>query len=125
MYTTDIAAEAQLNSSFRHVLFTSVHVQLVVMALKAGEDIGSEIHDHTDQVFTFVSGFVLAEVNGSTQNVGPGDLVIVPAGTRHNFTNVGDEPVRLYTIYSPPNHEPGTVHQTKADAIKAATFEID
>jgi mannose-6-phosphate isomerase-like protein (cupin superfamily) len=125
MYTTDIEAETQLNSAFRRVLFTTIHVQVVVMALKSGEDIGSEVHPHTDQVLTFVDGFTLAEVNGSTQNVGPGDIVIVPAGMRHNFTNVGQEPLRLYTIYSPPNHEPGTVHLTKADALKLESVEID
>jgi mannose-6-phosphate isomerase-like protein (cupin superfamily) len=125
MYTTDIAAETQLNSAFRRVLFTTIHMQVVVMALKSGEDIGSEVHPHTDQVLTFVDGFALAVVNGSTQNVGPGDIVIVPAGMRHNFTNVGEEPLRLYTIYSPPNHEPGTVHLTKADALKLENVEID
>ena len=125
MYTTDIAAETQLNTAFRRVLFTTEHVQLVVMALKSGEDIGSEVHAHTDQILTFIDGFALAEVDGETQNVGPGDIVIVPAGKRHNFTNVGDEPVRLYTIYSPPNHEPGTIHLTKADAVKLESVEID
>jgi mannose-6-phosphate isomerase-like protein (cupin superfamily) len=125
MYTTDITAETLLNTAFRRVLFTTVHVQVVVMALKSGEDIGSEVHQHTDQVLTFVDGFVLAEINGTTQNVGPGDIVIVPAGMRHNFTNVGEVPVKLYTIYSPPNHEPGTVHLTKADAAKVESLEID
>ena len=125
MYTTDITAETLLNTAFRRVLFTTVHVQVVVMALKSGEDIGSEVHQHTDQVLTFVDGFVLAEINGTTQNVGPGDIVIVPAGMRHNFTNVGEVPVKLYTIYSPPNHEPGTVHLTKTDAAKVESVEID
>lgn len=116
MYQVDIAAAAQSNDAFRRVLHTTGHVQLVVMTLQAGEDIGAEVHPHNDQVLTFVEGRVRAEVAGDTSEVGPGDVVIVPAGTEHNFTNVGDRPVRLYTLYSPPDHAPGTVHQTKADA---------
>ena len=125
MHTTNIAKEAQHNDAFRRVLFSTDHVQVVVMSLKPGEDIGSEVHQHTDQILTFVEGFVLAEVDGATQNVGPGDIVIVPAGLWHNFTNVGEGPVKLYTIYGPPNHEPGTVHLTKADAVKRESVEID
>lgn len=116
MYHVDIEAAARANDAFRRVLHTTGHVQLVVMTLRAGEDIGSEVHEHIDQVLTFVDGVVRAEVAGQTREVGPGDLVVVPAGTQHNFTNVGTEPARLYTIYAPPDHAPDTVHLTKQDA---------
>lgn len=104
---------------------TTLHVQVVVMALKPGEDIGSEVHDHTDQVLTFVEGYARAEVDGEVRDVGPGDIVIVPAGLRHDFTNVGDTDLKLYTIYSPPNHAPGTVHLTKGDAVRMEDAEVN
>ena len=125
MFTTDIATEAQSNNAFRRVLMTTLHVQLVVMSLNPGEDIGSEVHDHTDQVLTFVEGYARAQVDGEVRDVGPGDIVIVPAGMRHNFTNVGDTTLKLYTIYSPPNHEPGTVHLTKGDAVRMEEAEVN
>lgn len=125
MFTTDIATEAQSNNAFRRVLMTTLHVQVVVMALKPGEDIGSEVHDHTDQVLTFVEGYARAEVDGEVRDVGPGDIVIVPAGLRHDFTNVGDTDLKLYTIYSPPNHAPGTVHLTKGDAVRMEDAEVN
>jgi mannose-6-phosphate isomerase-like protein (cupin superfamily) len=114
-----ITAAAQSNDAFRRVLHTAEHVQLVVMALRPGEDIGAEVHEHNDQVLTFVEGQVRAEVADETRDVGPGDVVVVPAGTRHNFTNTGESPARLYTLYAPPDHPPGTVHETKADAEAA------
>ncbi|HEX2360445.1 MAG TPA: cupin domain-containing protein [Jiangellaceae bacterium] len=116
MYHVDIAAAARSNHAFRRVLHTAGHVQLVVMTLQPGEDIGSEVHKHIDQVLAFVDGTVRADVGGETTEVGPGDVVIVGAGTQHNFTNVGSEPARLYTIYGPPDHAPDTVHLTKQDA---------
>jgi mannose-6-phosphate isomerase-like protein (cupin superfamily) len=116
MYRIDIAEAARANDAFRRILHTTNHVQLVVMALQPGEEIGSEVHEHIDQVLAFVDGSVRAEVAGETSDVGPGDVVVVPAGTRHNFTNVGAEPARLYTLYSPPDHAPDTVHLTKQDA---------
>lgn len=116
MYRVDIADAARANSAFRRVLHTTGHVQLVVMTLQPGEDIGAEVHEHNDQVLTFVEGKVRADVAGETAEVGPGDVVIVPAGTEHNFTNIGETPVRLSTIYGPPDHAPGTVHLNKTDA---------
>jgi mannose-6-phosphate isomerase-like protein (cupin superfamily) len=124
MYTTDITAETLLNTAFRRVLFTTIHVQVVVMALKPGEDIGSEVHEHTDQVLTFVEGYARAEVDGEVRDVGPGDIVIVPAGMRHDFTNVGHTDLKLYTIYSPPNHAPGTVHLTQGEAVRMEDVEV-
>jgi mannose-6-phosphate isomerase-like protein (cupin superfamily) len=116
MYEVDIAAAARANDAFRRVLHTTEHVQLVLMTLQPGEDIGAEVHEHNDQVLSFIGGTVRAEVAGETSEVGPGDVVVVPAGTEHNFTNIGAEPARLYTLYAPPDHAPDTVHQTKADA---------
>ncbi len=125
MYQVDIAAAARSNDAFRRVLHTTGHVQLVVMTLRPGEDIGAEVHEHNDQVLTFVDGSVRAEVGDDTSQVGQGDVVVVPAGTRHNFTNVGDGPVRLYTLYSPPDHSPDTIHPTKADAEAAEREHSD
>jgi mannose-6-phosphate isomerase-like protein (cupin superfamily) len=116
MYQVDIAATARANDAFRRVVHTTGHVQLVVMTLQPGEEIGAEVHEHNDQVLSFVDGTVLAEVAAESSQVGPGDVVVVPAGTEHNFTNVGAEPARLYTLYAPPDHAPDTVHQTKAAA---------
>jgi mannose-6-phosphate isomerase-like protein (cupin superfamily) len=116
MYQVDITAAARENDAFRRVLHTAGHLQLVVMTLQPGEDIGAEVHEHIDQLLTFVDGTVRAEVADATSEVGPGDIVVVPAGTQHNFTNVGTVPARLYTIYGPPDHAPDTVHLTKQDA---------
>jgi mannose-6-phosphate isomerase-like protein (cupin superfamily) len=125
MYVVDIAAEARANDAFRRVLHTTGHTQLVVMMLRPGEDIGTEVHAHNDQILTFVEGTVRAEVAGDTRQVGPGDVVVVPAGTRHNFTNLGPGPARLYTLYSPPDHAADTVHITKADAEAAEHEHTD
>jgi mannose-6-phosphate isomerase-like protein (cupin superfamily) len=89
------------------------------MTLAPGQDIGAEVHEENDQLLTFVEGSGLAEVDGERRDVGPGDLVIVPAGVRHNFTNTGSGPLRLYTVYGPPDHRDGVVHRTKAEAERA------
>jgi mannose-6-phosphate isomerase-like protein (cupin superfamily) len=119
MYQVNISEAARSNDAFRRVLHTTDRVQLVVMTLPPGEDIGAEVHEHNDQVLTFVEGDVRAEVAGETRQVGSGSVVMVPAGTWHNFTNIGSVPARLYTLYSPPDHAPDTVHVTKADAEAA------
>jgi mannose-6-phosphate isomerase-like protein (cupin superfamily) len=125
MIQVDIAEAARANEAFRRVLHTTGHVQLVVMTLRPGEDIGTEVHEHNDQVLSFVEGSVRADVAGETRQVGPGDVVVVPAGTEHNFTNIGAGPARLYTLYSPPDHSPDTVHETKADAEAAEREHSD
>jgi mannose-6-phosphate isomerase-like protein (cupin superfamily) len=112
----DAAAE---HDNFRTVLQTGHHTQVVAMTLQPGEDIGAEVHDENDQVLIFTEGSVRAEVGGETREVGTGDLVMVPAGTEHNFTNTGGGQVRLLTVYGPPHHAPDTVHRTKADAEAA------
>ena len=125
MFSVDIAAEARANTAFRRVLHTTGHVQVVVMCLQPGEDIGAEVHEHNDQVLTFVTGSVNAEVAGDARRVGVGDMVVVPAGVQHNFINVGNVQAQLYTIYGPPDHAPDTVHLTKTDAEQAERAGAD
>jgi len=86
------------------------------MSLKKGEEIGSEVHPDVDQFFRFESGKGKVVIDGKEQVVNQDEAVIVPAGSKHNVINLGDGPLQLYTIYSPPNHPDGTVHQTKAEA---------
>jgi len=125
MFQVTIADEAQRNDAFRRVLNTSGHTQVVLMTLQRGEDIGAEVHEHNDQVLTFVEGTARAEVGGESRDVGAGDMVVVPAGVEHNFTNTGAGVLRLYTIYGPPDHADGTVHQTKAEAEQAEAAGTD
>ena len=117
-----IATVAEESPDFRRVLSTGKHTQLVIMTIPPGGEIGQEVHEENDQILTFVSGVGEALVAGETRAVSAGDLVVVPAGTEHNFTNTGPNPLVLYTVYGPPDHAPGTVHRTKeeADAAEAA-----
>jgi mannose-6-phosphate isomerase-like protein (cupin superfamily) len=105
------------NNDFRKVLFTNEHSQVVLMSILPGEDIGREVHEAVDQVLVFVKGAGQAVVGQDTHNIGPGDMFVVPAGTEHDFTNTGSEALKLFTVYSPPEHPHGVVHVTKADAI--------
>jgi mannose-6-phosphate isomerase-like protein (cupin superfamily) len=112
------------NSFFRQVLFTGKHHQLVVMCLQKGEDIGEEVHENVDQFFRVEEGEARFVLNGKEHLAHSGDAVIVPAGTRHNVINNSDErPVRLYTVYSSPQHPDGAVEKTKeeAEAAEAAS----
>lgn len=106
------------NSYFRHVLYTGKHAQLVVMSLKPGEEIGLETHHHVDQFFRFEQGIGKVIVDGEESQVGDGFAVIVPAGSEHNIINTGDVDLKLYTLYSPPNHPDGTINKTYADALE-------
>jgi mannose-6-phosphate isomerase-like protein (cupin superfamily) len=117
-----IATVAEQNPDFRRVLWTGKHSQLVIMTIPAGGEIGEEVHDDVDQILTFVSGVGEARVAGETRPVAQGDLVAVPAGTKHNFVNTGPNPLVLYTVYGPPEHSPDAVHHTKeeADELEAA-----
>jgi mannose-6-phosphate isomerase-like protein (cupin superfamily) len=121
-YQVTIATVAEQSADFRRVLWTGRHVQLVAMTIPAGGEIGEETHEGTDQILTFVSGTGEAVVAGQVRQVAQGDLVAVPAGTRHNFRNTGVNPLVLYTVYGPPEHADGTVHATKerADAAEEA-----
>jgi mannose-6-phosphate isomerase-like protein (cupin superfamily) len=115
----DIVATARSNEAFRREVVTGDHEQVVVMTIPPGGEIGEEVHDTTDQVLMFVDGRGEALLDGRSSEVGPNDLVFVRAGTRHNFINRGDGALRLITVYAPPEHDPGTVHQTKAEADAA------
>lgn len=115
-YFTNIGRASLENKNFRKVLYTTGNTQLVVMSLKPGEDIGEEIHQ-LDQFIRCERGFGKAILNGVSYEMRDGFAVLVPAGTKHNIVNVSpDEPLKLYTLYSPPNHSDGTVHRTKEDA---------
>ncbi|ALU38908.1 cupin [Kocuria flava] len=117
-----IADIAGSNPDFRRVLWTGQHAQIVVMTIPAGGEIGEEVHEHTDQILTFVAGTGEADLNGHTHPIEAGDQCAVPAGVRHNFRNTGDEPLVLYTVYSPPEHAAEAAYATKeeADAAEAA-----
>jgi mannose-6-phosphate isomerase-like protein (cupin superfamily) len=93
------------------------------MTIPPGGEIGEEVHEGIDQILIFVEGEAEAIVGGERRAVGADELVLVPAGTRHNFVNRGDRPLRLVTVYSPPEHEPGTVHRTKEEADVAEGHE--
>jgi mannose-6-phosphate isomerase-like protein (cupin superfamily) len=106
------------NTDYRRVLFTSEHNQLVVMSLKPGDDIGKEVHD-VDQFFRFEAGKGKIIMDDFSSEVSDGDSIIVPSGVKHNIMNISKtEDLKLYSVYSPPNHRKDVVHKTKADAIE-------
>ncbi len=117
-----IATVAEKSPDFRRVLWTGEHTQLVIMTIPPDGEIGEEVHEDIDQILTFVSGVGEARVAGAKRKVAAGDLVVVPAGTKHNFVNTGPNPLVLYTVYGPPEHADQAVHKTKeeADAAEAA-----
>ncbi|MDQ3908252.1 MAG: cupin domain-containing protein [Acidobacteriota bacterium] len=115
-YAEDVEGLARANEDFRRVLFTTDRSQLVLMSLKPGEEIGEETHDGVDQVLMFVEGEGEAVLAGEGRRVRAGSVVVVPAGTRHNFITRGGAPLKLYTVYTPPEHPDGTVHHTKQEA---------
>jgi mannose-6-phosphate isomerase-like protein (cupin superfamily) len=119
-FVADIEDRTETNSFFRQVLFTGVHTQLVVMSLKPGEEIGLEVHHEHDQFFRFEDGEGKVIISGEEYLVRDGFAVIVPAGAEHNVINTSTEKdLKLYTLYSPPEHPDGTVHKTKAEAMAA------
>jgi mannose-6-phosphate isomerase-like protein (cupin superfamily) len=122
-FNEDIVKRAKANSYFREVLATGPNSQVVVMSIPPGGEIGSEVHPDVDQVLVFVQGEGQAILDGETSAVGVDRLVHVPAGTRHNFVNAGKIDLRLYTVYAPPEHAPGTIHKTKAEADAAHEAE--
>ena len=115
-FVGDIEKLTEDNGDFRRVLYTGKQMQLVLMALQPGEEIGSEVHDDRDQFFRVEAGKGEIVIDGTTSQVAADMAMIVPAGARHNVRNTGDEPLRLYTLYAPPEHREGTVHATKAEA---------
>ena len=104
------------NRDFRRVLYTGKHMQLVLMTLQPGEEIGSEVHDGIDQFFRFEQGEGVVDIDGVENRVRDGSGVIVPSGARHNVRNTGSVPLRLYTLYGPPEHRDGVTQATKAEA---------
>lgn len=114
-FVQDIEQVAVDNNEFRRVLYTARHCQLVVMALKPGEEIGMEVHD-VDQFFRVEEGAGETVIDGIRTAVQSGFAVVVPAGARHNVINTGSKPLKLYTLYAPPHHKDGTVHRTRAEA---------
>jgi mannose-6-phosphate isomerase-like protein (cupin superfamily) len=114
-----IATVAEQSPDFRRVLWTGKNTQLVIMTIPPGGEIGEEVHEDTDQILTFVSGTGEAMVSGEKRKVAQGDLVVVPAGRKHNFVNTGDNPLILYTVYGPPEHADGAVHRTRQEADEA------
>jgi len=114
-FVQDIESLAVRNDDFRQVLYTAKHCQLVVMALKPGEEIGAEVHK-LDQFFRVEDGTGEAVLDGVRTAIRAGFAVVVPAGAAHNIVNTGSAPLKLYTLYAPPNHRDGVVHHTRAEA---------
>jgi mannose-6-phosphate isomerase-like protein (cupin superfamily) len=112
----DIEDLTEKNNNFRQVLYTGKNIQLVLMSLKEGEEIGEEVHADRDQFFRIEKGKGEVLINGKKTQVEKDDAIIVPAGSRHNVINTGKQPLQLYTLYGPPAHVDGTIHKTKADA---------
>jgi len=118
-YVTNIEKASEENENFRQVLYTAKSSQLVVMHLAPGEDIGSEVHE-LDQFIRVEKGAGKAVLNGTEHEIKDGSAVVIPAGTTHNIINSSQtDPMKLYTIYSPPNHIDGTIHKTKSEAEAA------
>jgi mannose-6-phosphate isomerase-like protein (cupin superfamily) len=115
----DILQQAKDNTYFRQVLATGKNVQVVIMSIPPGGEIGSETHQGNDQTLYLVEGSGQVVLDGQTADFNSGDLVLVPAGTLHNFITKGSEPMRIITTYSPPHHPEGTIHKTKAEADAA------
>lgn len=115
-FAGDIEKLTLANKDFRRVLYTGENLQLVLMALPAGVEIGEEVHDDRDQFFRFEGGAGEVWIDGKRTAVKADDAVVVPAGARHNVVNTGKKALKLYTVYGPPEHRDGVVHRTKADA---------
>lgn len=112
----DIETLTTDNSDFRRVLYTGKNLQLVLMTLPEGCDIGAEVHEDRDQFFRFEEGEGQVDIDDHCYKVGDGDGIVVPAGARHNVRNTGDGPLKLYTLYGPPEHRDGVVQATKEEA---------
>ena len=118
-FNSNIEKDALENENFRKVLYTSKHLQLVLMSLKPGEDIGEETHPNIDQFFRFESGKGKCIINGNEYKVENGDVIVIPAGSKHNVINTDAvKELKMYTIYGPPNHKDGIINATKKDSEK-------
>lgn len=124
MHIENILNQAKRNDNFRRVLTTGEHTQVVVMSIPPKGEIGEEVHPDNDQVLLLVEGAGTAVLDGDEKPFEVGDLVLVPAGTMHNFV-AEDDGMQIVTTYSPPHHAEGTVHATKAEADAAETGDAD
>jgi mannose-6-phosphate isomerase-like protein (cupin superfamily) len=115
-FVDDIEKLSEDNTDFRRVIYTGKHLQLVLMSLNPGEEIGEEVHETHDQFFRVEDGEGEVWIDGVKTPIKDDDAVIVPAGARHNVINTGEEPLKLYTLYGPPDHRDGVVHPSKPDA---------
>ena len=122
-YVDDIQARTLENEDFRRVLYTGKNLQLVLMTLKPGEEIGEEVHEDRDQFFRFEEGNGVVDIDGRENPVEDDFAVIVPAGARHNVRNTSNAPLRFYTIYGPPEHKDKIVQRTKEEAEKRHPHE--
>lgn len=124
-YFGPIEKDTETNNNFRKVLYTGKHMQLVLMCLQGGEEIGNEVHANVDQFFRIEIGEAKFILNNQEEHIcKAGDAVVIPAGTWHNVINTSKtEKLKLYTVYTPPNHPDGTIHRTKADADAAEEHE--
>lgn len=124
-YISNIEQKTLENSFFREVLYTSQHIQLVVMALPPKGEIGVEVHPTTDQFFRIEAGTGTLVVNGESHQVKDGDAIVVPAGTQHNLINSSEtEELKLYTLYAPPHHKDGILHKTREEAEADTTDHL-
>ena len=115
-FVANIEGRTRDNDNFRSVVYTGPHLQLVLMSLAPGEDIGDEVHDDTDQFFRVEGGEGVVSIDGKETRIEADTAIVVPAGARHNVKNTGPDLLKLYTLYAPPHHADKTVHRTKADA---------
>jgi mannose-6-phosphate isomerase-like protein (cupin superfamily) len=116
-FVGDIEDMTEQNSDFRRVLYTGPHLQLVLMSVEPGEEIGEEVHADRDQFFRVEQGKGEVWIDGHRTKIKSDAAIVVPAGARHNIKNTGEKPLKVYTLYGPPEHADGTVHATKADAL--------
>lgn len=127
-YVVNIEQATKQNDTFRTALWTGNHLQLTLMSINPGEDIGLEVHPNTDQFLRIEQGQALVKMGQNKNNldfqsrVDDGWAIFIPAGTWHNVINISNRPLKLYSIYAPPNHPRGTVHRTKADAMAAERY---
>ena len=122
-FIDNIEEKTEQNNFFRQVLYTGKHTQLVVMSLLPGEEIGMEVHPQVDQFFRIEEGRAKVVIDGEEHEVDEGFAIIVPAGSQHNVVNTGSNPLKLYTLYSPPNHPDGTIHRTRVETMAAEEEE--
>lgn len=115
-YHGNIINDVQANEYYRRVVFTGLNSQLVIMSIPPGGEVGKETHKYTEQTLFFLSGTGEGEFNGNKFPIVSGDVVVVVPGTEHNFRNTGSQPLKIYTVYAPPNHIDGREHITKADS---------